>query len=314
MANSLEKLLSTVKFASDALYALCYSTVLQCGGIGGFVSIKDWSYIDAAVGSYRERRKGNSKNAIRLWEYPELPPGQGAIIKNTIMIYHSHSGWKLGVDDPKVSLVEFQIIAERNISITYPVYHACLRIEELSQDIDQLTGTLTRKRFFYDMKANIATAKKVGVPLYVLYIDLNNFKTVNDYFGHDIGDRVLMSITEEIKNVIAGYGSLYRIGGDEFIATLMGISYEKAQELARRIEMITEQAPCGVFVNASVGIKQYQDFYGDGDTAIENILKDSESEMYQKKKSKKKSTMLCEYCPYIKQNNIYEKEQWIGIK
>lgn len=300
---ALERLLSSVKFASDVLHALCYAIVLQCGGKGGFISIKDWNYIDVAVGSYRDRRKGNSKNAIRLWEYPELKPGEAAVIKNEVFVYHSNCDWKTAVDSPKVSLAEFQDIAEKNIKIAYPMFYACLRLEELSQDIDLLTGTYTRRRFFQDMKANIDTSRKVGIPLYLFYIDLNNFKTVNDYFGHDTGDRVLQSITQEIKSVIGGFGTLYRLGGDEFVVVLMGIDDLKATELARRIEIITEQAPCGVFVNASVGVKKYEDFYGKGEKAIEMILKDSESEMYIRKKTKQKVSVVCENCPYIKQRS-----------
>jgi diguanylate cyclase (GGDEF)-like protein len=293
----LDKLLSSTKFVNDVLQSLCYTIVLQCGGVGGFVSIAGWDYFDAVIGSYRDKRKGNNKDAIRLWEYPDLERGQIAVVKG-VSIYHSHHGWKIGVDRCSISISDFQIAAEKNVSIAYPVYYACLKIEDISQDNDQLTGSLTRRRFFWDMKANIATAQKVGIPLYILYIDLNNFKTVNDYFGHDVGDRVLASIAQEIKSVIAGYGSLYRIGGDEFIAAIFGIDETKALELAKRVEMVTEQAPCGVFVNASVGIKRYDDIYGVGDKAIKIILKESESDMYDNKKNKKKSCIVCENCSY----------------
>lgn len=293
----LDKLLSSVKFASDVMQSLCYATVLQCGGTGGFVSIAGWDYFDAVVGSYRDKRKGNNKDAIRLWEYPVLDRGQSAVVRG-VSIYNSHHGWKIGVDRCSIAVSDFQIVSQKNISIAYPVYHACLKIEDMSQDNDQLTGVLTRRRFFWDIKANIATAKKINIPLYILYIDLNNFKTVNDYFGHDVGDRVLASMSQEIKSVVSGYGTLYRVGGDEFVAAIFGIDEAKALELARRIEMVTEQAPCGVFVNASVGIKRYNNTYGDGDKAVENILKESEADMYAVKKNKKKSSIVCENCSY----------------
>ena len=54
----LDKLLSSAKFANDALQSLCYAIALQCGGAGGFVSIASWDYFDVVIGSYRDKRKG----------------------------------------------------------------------------------------------------------------------------------------------------------------------------------------------------------------------------------------------------------------
>ena len=84
----LPRLLSSLRIASDAIQALCYCTVLECGGTGGFVSIKDWNYFDSVVGSYRERRKGNTKNPVRLWEYEGINPGETSTVKD-IYVFHS---------------------------------------------------------------------------------------------------------------------------------------------------------------------------------------------------------------------------------
>jgi len=296
----IENLLSSVKFASDVLYITCSAITLKTGARGGFLSVAGWDYFDAVIGSYRERRKGNSPNAVRFWEYPvDLAQGEATTIRDIIFIYHSSTGWKTGVDTPECSLEDFKKIAEDYIRIAYPVYHLTSRIEALSHEQDILTGTYTRSKFFADMKGLIDTSKKLSLPLWVFYIDLNNFKFINDHFGHAMGDRVLRSIAYEMKNIIAGYGNLYRIGGDEFVGIVIGLNETKAQELARRIEMVTEQAPCGVYVNASVGICQY-DLNEKADIeAIEKLLREADALMYSRKKilkSRKNNEEICIIC------------------
>ena len=293
----LPRLLSSLRIAGDAIQALCYCTVLECGGTGGFVSIKDWNYFDSVVGSYRERRKGNSKNPVRLWEYEGIKPGETGTVKD-IYVFHSTLGWKTGVDGSTVDMDTFRTIAEKNINLAYPVYHACLRIEDMNQERDLLTGVYNRGKFFMDIKGNILTSQKMNVNLWLLYIDINNFKIVNDVFGHDTGDRVLRSISQEIRGVIAGYGTLYRLGGDEFAAIMIGMEVKKLNELVKRMEMVSEQAPCGVFVNASVGVQQYSIEYGEGEKAIECIMKEADKKMYDAKQNKRRVSVVCEKCHY----------------
>ena len=293
----LPKLLSSLRIASDAIQALCYCTVLECGGTGGFVSIKDWNYFDSVIGSYRERRKGNTKNPVRLWEYEGIKPGETGTVKD-IYVFHSTLGWKTGVDGSAVDMDTFRTIAEKNINLAYPVYHACLRIEDMNQERDLLTGVYNRGKFFMDIKGNILTSQKMNVNLWLLYIDINNFKIVNDVFGHDTGDRVLRSISQEIRGVIAGYGTLYRLGGDEFAAIIIGMEVTKLNELVKRMEMVSEQAPCGVFVNASVGVQQYSIEYGEGEKAIECIMKEADKKMYDAKQNKRRVSVVCEKCHY----------------
>lgn len=293
----LSKFLSSVRIPSDATQALCYCTVLECGGTGGFVSVGGWNYFDSAVGSYRDRRRGNTTNSIRLWEYEGIIPGGTGIIKD-VHVYHSLLGWRIGVDGSMADISEFKAIAEKNIDVAYPVYHACLKIEDMNQERDLLTGVYNRGKFFADMKGNVLTSLKMSVNMWLLYIDLNNFKVVNDLFGHETGDKVLRSLSQEIKSVIAGYGTVYRLGGDEFAAIIIGVDEQKLSEIVKRIEITSEQAPCGVYVNASVGVKRYNNEYGEGDRAIEMLMKDADKEMYDIKKHKKPTCIVCEKCPY----------------
>ncbi len=148
------------------------------------------------------------------------------------------------------------------------------------------------------------------IPLYVFYMDFNNFKVVNDTLGHSFGDRVLRSIAGEIKGVFLGYGNVYRVGGDEFIGVAFGINEDLASRIAKRIESATRQAPCGLFVSVSVAYKVFdRNTYpytneSDMDAVLNKYLSDIEADMYENKKKFRDAhgtpKIICDLCPYYK--------------
>ncbi len=174
--------------------------------------------------------------------------------------------------------------------------------------MDTLTGCYTRSEFFKHITSNFRTLMVKDIPLYIFYMDFNNFKVVNDMLGHDMGDQVLRSIAAEIKNVFLGYGNFYRIGGDEFIGIAFGIKDEQSKFIAKRIENVARQAPCGLFVNISVGVKKFtKSTYQYNKDTIDDIVKqyiaDAESNMYLHKKALKTAEedsriIICGECPH----------------
>ncbi|WP_238883446.1 GGDEF and EAL domain-containing protein [Clostridium sp. YIM B02551] len=101
---------------------------------------------------------------------------------------------------------------------------------------DQLTGTIIRTAFMDKLKISIEEAKKEGLMLSVLFLDVDNFKTVNDMYGHNIGDLFLKKIATRIKSCIRNIDILCRIGGDEFAILLPHINgINEADEIAQRI-------------------------------------------------------------------------------
>ena len=82
---------------------------------------------------------------------------------------------------------------------------------------DTLTGTRSRAAF----ENAIAKLEKTNCKAAIVYMDLNNFKSVNDNYGHDTGDQILCIFADTIKNVFDKYGMVARLGGDEFAAILI---------------------------------------------------------------------------------------------
>lgn len=102
-------------------------------------------------------------------------------------------------------------------------------------NIDPLTGVANRRGFTERADRVLARSKTDGAPLTLLLCDLDNFKSINDRFGHRIGDRVLVLFSQTIQEVLRPLDLIGRIGGEEFIALLPGVTAETVMNIAERI-------------------------------------------------------------------------------
>jgi diguanylate cyclase len=93
--------------------------------------------------------------------------------------------------------------------------------------MDALTGVFNR-RAFDEMLAETHANSETGLGL--IYIDLDDFKSINDLYGHSSGDQVLRTVARVIDSVLRPQDKFYRIGGDEFAVIAQGLPYEKASE------------------------------------------------------------------------------------
>lgn len=100
---------------------------------------------------------------------------------------------------------------------------------------DELTRLVNRKEFSHRLSAAFKTATSNHENHALCFLDLDNFKNINDRCGHKAGDELLIQLTQIIKNNIRGHDTLARLGGDEFGLLLEGCSLEKAIEIAEGI-------------------------------------------------------------------------------
>jgi diguanylate cyclase (GGDEF)-like protein len=100
---------------------------------------------------------------------------------------------------------------------------------------DELTRLANRKEFNHRLKEAFKTAVANGENHALCFLDLDNFKMVNDSCGHKAGDELLVQLTQKIKNHIRGHDTFARLGGDEFGLLLEGCSLNKAVEIAEGI-------------------------------------------------------------------------------
>ncbi|HRE87272.1 MAG TPA: GGDEF domain-containing protein [Accumulibacter sp.] len=156
---------------------------------------------------------------------------------------------------------------------------------------DPLTGLPNRALFNDRLEHGLAVAKRNGVHLAVMFLDLDNFKMINDSYGHDVGDLVLQIIAGRLKETTRDEDTVCRHGGDEFLYILMEI--ESEQDLVIVAEKIIRavQVPCDIgvrdisislIINPSIGISI---FPKDGTTS-EALLDVADKAMYRAKQNK----------------------------
>ena len=156
---------------------------------------------------------------------------------------------------------------------------------------DVLTGLPNRALFNDRLEHGIAQARRHGWALAVMFVDLDEFKIINDTHGHDIGDFVLRTIALRLKAETRSDDTVSRLGGDEFLYLLMEVRDEKDVTLIAEKIIKSVQAPCDIVVDqvtlvvsvkASIGIAVFPKA---GDTP-EVLIKSADTAMYEAKKTK----------------------------
>jgi diguanylate cyclase (GGDEF)-like protein/PAS domain S-box-containing protein len=123
---------------------------------------------------------------------------------------------------------------------------------------DPLTGLPNRVLFLDRCATALATADRAGSPVVVLFVDLDQFKVVNDSLGHDVGDRLLVAVAERLRHAIRPADTIARFGGDEFTILCEDLDRDGAGVLAERLLAVFDSpflmGDLEVFETASIGI------------------------------------------------------------
>ena len=148
---------------------------------------------------------------------------------------------------------------------------------------DPLTALPNRRLFRDRVDRALARTSRSGGAVAVVFIDLDNFKAVNDSFGHACGDEVIVAAARRIKACAREGDTAARLGGDEFALLLEDVTVDQATALADRVLVAVHDAPVEfsvgtVVVGASIGIS----IAGPGETT-ETLLRNADLAMYQAK-------------------------------
>ena len=132
-------------------------------------------------------------------------------------------------------------------------------IIKIAANNDPLTA-LPNRNFFYELSENIRSeAIRNGVRLTLLFVDLDDFKAVNDKYGHDIGDLVLCEVADCLNRSVRKNDIIGRLGGDEFVLCLYGVPNDQAlngiaKGLIDKISAINEVQGHAINISASIGV------------------------------------------------------------
>ena len=126
-------------------------------------------------------------------------------------------------------------------------------------DVDPLTDVLNRRGFERELKRSLAYVKRYGVSAALIYVDLDDFKPVNDRHGHAAGDAVLKAVAAALLRHVRASDVVARLGGDEFVLLLWNINGVEAAAKAAELEAAVYGAPvrwgaATLVVGASAGV------------------------------------------------------------
>ena len=149
---------------------------------------------------------------------------------------------------------------------------------------DVTTGLANRALFNDRLDHALAQAERHAWSLAVMFIDLDKFKSINDTYGHDIGDKVLQIVAARLQTCVRDEDTVSRVGGDEFLCLLMEVNEDAnvaniAESMIGKISEACELNDVKLIVKPSIGIAIYP---RDGTTA-EVLLKNADAAMYKAK-------------------------------
>ena len=163
------------------------------------------------------------------------------------------------------------------------------KVEVLAQEVynlavlDSVTGSYNRRYLEQRLESEVARAQRHKLPMTAILFDLDNFKSVNDQFGHAAGDSLLKAFAEKLSKATRGSDVTARYGGDEFVAVLPECKPEDVQYIFKRLDSLRVDVGRGMLpVSYSAGWANYIP----GESA-EDLLKRADADLYVNKRAGK---------------------------
>ena len=155
---------------------------------------------------------------------------------------------------------------------------------ELLADLDPLTPVLNRRAFERELGRSMASARRYGEDLSLVYFDLNGFKAVNDTYGHAAGDAALKHVADVLSRHVRDSDVVGRMGGDEFAVILARATPENAARRAGELAALVEAEPVRwrqhpFFLSIAWGVRPF-----DPDKDAVELLAEADAAMYLRKR------------------------------
>ncbi|MCK5546091.1 MAG: GGDEF domain-containing protein [Rhodospirillaceae bacterium] len=191
--------------------------------------------------------------------------------------------------DP-ANYTEIMMIESIVLSVSFALGVTIMTTNRLQEElrykamIDPLTEIFNRRAFFSAAEPAVSRAERFGTPISVLVMDLDNFKNVNDTFGHATGDKVLCHFVDLAQASLRGADILGRFGGEEFIALLPDTDAEQAVQIADRLrksmsKSVVKHNDESIHTTVSIGVTVCVKH----PTSLEDMVKSADEALYEAK-------------------------------
>lgn len=187
-----------------------------------------------------------------------------------------------------MSNMEFACILVTMVLITIFAYIFAIRTRHQRQQLellateDPLTGAGNRRAFNLKFDEVLAANQRNKQSAALLLLDLDYFKSINDTYGHEIGDQILCQITNIIRKRIRGTDGLYRIGGEEFVVIAMDTNLSGGWRLAEHLRLLIAKSP--LLSDGSVTISLGLTEVHEGEI-VADCLQRADSALYEAKRA-----------------------------
>ena len=178
-------------------------------------------------------------------------------------------------------------LLERIAEQAGPVIHNSIIFEQTQEDslTDPLTGLPNRRSMFAHLSRELSRAERLKAEVALIVMDVDDFKTINDTYGHTVGDHALRAVSNALQTSLRPYDLCVRYAGDEFIVVLSDCTREMAEEKRRELQDLIGDIQLEVRTGKSLRLAASAGaavFPHDG-TTYETLLADADQRMYKEK-------------------------------
>jgi diguanylate cyclase (GGDEF)-like protein len=223
--KELEWITSALKISKKVASVFCYEKALD-------LDIEDASFFSAAIIVSQEQFLALRRQLSKHYSAKDLPCPI-LILSDSFNSFDVSGYGNLTIDAFPITAVTPQIL-EYLLATLRRDFRKDMRLKKLAH-FDALTGATNRYLFTDRVKQAIARIKRLKESLSFMYFDLDNFKGINDKFGHDVGDDYLRMFVNIVQDCIRDTDTFGRLGGDEFGLLLPKANEDDAATLATRI-------------------------------------------------------------------------------
>jgi diguanylate cyclase (GGDEF)-like protein len=184
----------------------------------------DWVLLNTGSTTQRLKLAWVSRNFER-YVFVNVKGLKEATLSQDELARHLHSGAAVVLDDggePLLDRAQYAMLQKMHGQLLHETTH------------DQLTGLINRREFERHLTEGLTSARQAGIQHTICYLDLDQFNVVNNTFGYDGGDRLLVEISRLLEKELGDHGILARIGGDEFGMLLEHCTVEDAMAITDR--------------------------------------------------------------------------------
>lgn len=205
-----------------------------------------------------------------------------ATSKQVALLWAGHGAmWLLGLAGLHAGYTGLRLRTEERDLATEELQRLNAALENLATT-DPLTGIFNRRKFSELLQANILEAKRYGMPLALIFFDIDHFKMINDTYGHETGDTVLQELARTVTGTIRQTDIFARLGGEEFVILVHNNDARTGGVLAEKIRLRVGQHdfPQVGTITCSFGVAQFSP-----DDTAETLIKRADDAMYTAKQA-----------------------------